>query len=121
VIDAAAADTGVRLGELRVDGGGSVSDMMMQFQADMLGIDVVRPEILETTALGAAFAAGLETGVWSSLDEIGGLVREGRRWVPRMGAEDRARRLRLWNRAVERSLGWVDEDVRVYADGQPRS
>ncbi|MCA0380050.1 MAG: glycerol kinase GlpK [Actinobacteria bacterium] len=121
VIDAAAADTGVRLGELRVDGGGSVSDMMMQFQADMLGIDVVRPEILETTALGAAFAAGLATGVWSSLDEIGGLVREGRRWVPRMGAEDRARRLRLWNRAVERSLGWVDEDVRVYADGQPRS
>ncbi len=120
VIEAAAADTGVRLGELRVDGGGSVSDMMMQFQADMLGIDVVRPEILETTALGAAFAAGLATGVWSSLDELGSLVREGRRWVPRMGAEDRDRRLRLWNRAVERSLGWVDDDVRAYADGEPR-
>ncbi len=115
VIDAAAADTGVRLGELRVDGGGSVSDMMMQFQADMLGIDVVRPEILETTALGAAFAAGLATGVWQSLDEVSGLVREGRRWAPRMGVEDRERRLRLWNRAVERSLGWVDDDVRAYA------
>lgn len=115
VIEAAAADTGVRLGELRVDGGGSVSDMMMQFQADMLGIDVVRPEILETTALGAAFAAGLATGVWRDLNEVSGLVREGRRWVARMGDEDRQRRLRLWNRAVERSLDWVDDDVRTYA------
>ena len=115
VIEAAAADTGVRLDELRVDGGGSVSDMMMQFQADMLGIDVVRPEILETTALGAAFAAGLATGVWQSLDEVSGLVREGRRWIARMGDEDRQRRLRLWNRAVERSLDWVDDDVRAYA------
>lgn len=117
VIDAAAADTGVRLTELRVDGGGSASDMMMQFQADMLGIDVVRPENLETTALGAAFAAGLATGVWESLEDLSRLVREGRRWVPRMGIEDRERRLRLWNRAVERSLGWVDEDVRAYTDG----
>ena len=115
VIEAAAADTGVRLDELCVDGGGSVSDMMMQFQADMLGIDVVRPEILETTALGAAFAAGLATGVWHDLDEVSGLVREGRRWVARMGDEDRQRRLRLWNRAVERSLDWVDDDVRAYA------
>ncbi|NLB46401.1 MAG: glycerol kinase GlpK [Microbacteriaceae bacterium] len=113
VIDAAAADTGVTLHQLRVDGGGSVSDMMMQFQADMLGIEVVRPENLETTALGAAFAAGLATGVWSSLDEVAGLVREGRRWVPRMSDEDRALRLRLWNRAVERSLAWVDDDTRA--------
>ncbi len=115
VINAAAADTGVNLGELRVDGGGSASDMMMQFQADMLGIDVVRPENLETTALGAAFATGLATGVWKSVDELSTLVREGRRWAPRMGAEDRARLLRLWNRAVERSLGWVDDDVRALA------
>ena len=115
VIDAAAADTGVRLQELRVDGGGSVSDMMMQFQSDMLGIDVVRPEILETTALGAAFAAGVSTGVWQGLDELAALVREGRRWVPRMDGEERDRRLRLWNRAVERSLDWVDADVRAYA------
>jgi glycerol kinase len=115
VIDAAAADTGAQLHELRVDGGGSVSDMMMQFQADMLGIDVVRPENLETTALGAAFAAGLATGVWGSLEEVASLVREGRRWVARMGAADRARRLRLWNRAVERSLHWVDDDTRALA------
>ncbi len=118
VIDAAAADTGTALQELRVDGGGSVSDMMMQFQADMLGIDVVRPENLETTALGAAFAAGLATGVWSSMDELTRLVREGRRWVPRMSAEDRALRLRLWNRAVERSLGWIDDDTRTLAGEQ---
>lgn len=113
VIDAAHADTGMQLAELRVDGGGSASDMMMQFQADMLGIDVVRPENLETTALGAAFAAGLATGVWQSLDEVTALVREGRRWVSRMQPEDRNRRLRLWNRAVERSLDWVDDDVRA--------
>jgi len=113
VIDAAAADTGSSLHELRVDGGGSSSDMMMQFQADLLGIDVVRPEVLETTALGAAFAAGLATGVWADLDEIGGLVREGRRWTPRMETEDRDRRLRLWDRAVQRSLDWVDDDTRA--------
>jgi glycerol kinase len=116
VIEAAAADTGVRLGELRVDGGGSASDMMMQFQSDLLGIDVVRPQNLETTALGAAFAAGIATGVWASLDEVAGLVREGRRWAPSMTAEDRDRRMRLWNRAVERSLDWVDDDVRELAN-----
>lgn len=115
VIDAAAADTGVALGELRVDGGGSASDMMMQFQADLLGIDVVRPENLETTALGAAFAAGLATGVWADRAELAGLVREGRRWTPRMAAADRELRMRLWNRAVERSLDWVDDDVRTLA------
>jgi len=116
VIDAAIADRAepdASLRELRVDGGGSVSDMMMQFLADLLDIDVVRPEVLETTALGAAFAAGLATGVWADLAALGGLVREGRRWTPRMTAEDRARRMRLWNRAVERSLDWVDDDTRA--------
>ena len=113
VIHAAQADTSVVLKELRVDGGGSASDMMMQFLSDMLGIDVVRPEHLETTALGAAFAAGLATGVWSGTEELRALVREGRRWVPSMSASDRARQLRLWNRAVNRSLGWVDDDVRA--------
>lgn len=115
VIDAAAADTGTTLHELRVDGGGSASDMMMQFQADMLGVAVVRPENVETTALGAAFAAGLATGVWGGFDELKSLVREGRRWVPSMRGEDRDRRLRLWNKAVERSLAWVDDDVQVLA------
>jgi len=115
VIEAAAADTGARLGELCVDGGGSASDMMMQFQSDLLGIDVVRPANLETTALGAAFAAGLATGLWQSRDELRSLVREGRRWSPRMSAEDRDRRMRLWNRAVERSLDWVDDDTRALA------
>lgn len=117
VIDAAAADTGIALTELKVDGGGSASDMMMQFQADLLGIDVVRPEILETTALGAAFAAGLATGVWAGRHELSALVREGRRWSPRMSIVDRDRLLRLWNRAVERSLDWVDDDARALAGG----
>lgn len=113
VIHAAAADTETTLTQLRVDGGGSASDMMMQFQSDMLGIDVVRPENLETTALGAAFAAGMATGLWSGTDELSGLVRESRRWVPSMPIEQRERLLRLWNRAVERSLDWVDDDVRA--------
>ncbi|MGK0715789.1 glycerol kinase GlpK [Leucobacter sp. W1153] len=117
VIDAAAADTGVALTELKVDGGGSASDMMMQFQADLLGIDVVRPQVLETTALGAAFAAGLATGVWAGKHELSALVREGRRWMPRMDTVDRERLLRLWNKAVERSLDWVDDDTRVLAGG----
>lgn len=113
VIDAAEADTGIALTELRVDGGGSASDMMMQFQADLLGIDVVRPRVLETTALGAAFAAGLATGVWAGTHELSALVGEGRRWRPTMTLADRERLLRLWNKAVERSLDWVDEDTRA--------
>ncbi len=117
VIDAAAADTGIALTELRVDGGGSASDMMMQFQADLLGIDVVRPQVLETTALGAAFAAGIATGVWAGKHELSALVREGRRWSPHMPVVDRERLLRLWNKAVQRSLDWVDEDTQALADG----
>ena len=68
--------------------------------------------------IASAIGAGLATGVWKSVDELSALVREGRRWAPRMGAEDRARLLRLWNRAVERSLGWVDDDVRALTGEQ---
>ncbi|MBC9927952.1 MULTISPECIES: glycerol kinase GlpK [unclassified Leucobacter] len=112
VIDAARSDTGHALAELRVDGGASASDFLMQFQADLLGIDVVRPQMLETTALGAAYAAGLATGVWPDLAALAANWREGRRFTPAMGAEERARRLRLWEKAVARSLGWMDDDVR---------
>lgn len=113
VIDAARSDTGRGLTELRVDGGASASDFLMQFQADLLGIDIVRPAMLETTALGAAYAAGLATGVWPDLAALAANWREGRRFSPAMAADERARRLRLWEKAVERSLGWVDDDVRA--------
>jgi glycerol kinase len=113
VIDAARTDTGHSLSELRVDGGAAASDFLMQFQADLLGIDVVRPETLETTALGAAYAAGLATGVWPDLAALAANWREGRRFRPAMGPDERARRLRLWEKAVARSLDWVDDDVRA--------
>ncbi|MBX3093153.1 MAG: glycerol kinase GlpK [Cryobacterium sp.] len=108
VIDAAVADTGVPLTELRVDGGMVVNELLMQFQADVLGIPVVRPVVIETTALGAAYAAGLATGFWSHLDELRANWREDHRWEPAMGADERAERFRMWNKAVERTLGWID-------------
>lgn len=108
VIDAAVADTGVPLTELRVDGGMVVNDLLMQFQADILGIPVVRPAVIETTALGAAYAAGLAVGFWGDLDELRANWREDRKWEPRMGLDERAERFRTWQKAVERTLDWVD-------------
>ncbi|MDF2492661.1 MAG: glpK [Microbacterium sp.] len=113
VIDAVEADTGRRLAELRVDGGMTRNGLLMQFQADILGIPVIRPEIIETTALGAAYAAGLATGVWSDLDELREHWREGERWEPQMPADERDRRVRMWRKAVRRSFDWVDEDARI--------
>ncbi|KAA9111290.1 glycerol kinase GlpK [Microbacterium rhizomatis] len=111
VIDAIVADTGTALAELRVDGGGSRDDLMMQFQADILGIPVVRPAVVETTALGAAYAAGLATGVWRDRDALRAQWREGARWEPRMPQDEADRRVRLWRKAVTKSLDWVDDDV----------
>ena len=111
VIDAIEADTGRELTELRVDGGGSRDDLMMQFQADILGIPVVRPAIIETTALGAAYAAGLAVGVWPDRASLRNQWREGRRWEPRMPSDEAERRVRLWRKAVTKSLDWVDDDV----------
>ena len=119
VIDAATADLGRELTEIRVDGGAAVSEFLMQFQADLLGFDVVRPEVLETTALGAAYAAGYAVGVWETLDEIADQWREGKRFTATMHDDERARRMRVWNRAVERSLDWVDDDV-VAGAAQPK-
>ena len=117
VIDAATADLGRELREIRVDGGAAVSEFLMQFQADLLGFDVVRPEVLETTALGAAYAAGYGAGVWKTLDDIADQWREGKRFTPTMSDAERARLMRIWNRAVERSLDWVDDDVRAETGG----
>ena len=101
------ADSGVDLLELRVDGGMTANGLLMQFQADILGVDVIRPKVAETTALGAAYGAGLAVGYWSSLDEIRSLWAEDARWSPAMSDEERARLHGRWQQAVERSLGWV--------------
>ncbi|MFT3814348.1 MAG: glycerol kinase GlpK [Acidovorax sp.] len=92
------------LTELRVDGGASVNDLLMQFQADLLGIPVVRPQSVETTALGAAFLAGLATGVYGSLDELSALWRPERRFEPQMSDSDRSERMARWERAVRQTV-----------------
>jgi glycerol kinase len=111
VLDAMNADSGVSLKELKVDGGMVVNDLLMQFQADVLDVDVVRPEVAETTALGAAYVAGLAVGYWPDLDDLRRNWSEGRRWTPQMDTERRERSYRNWRKAVTKTFDWVDEDV----------
>ncbi len=111
VLDAVNADSGVDLEELKVDGGMTANDTLMQFQADMLGVPVVRPVVAETTALGAAYAAGLAVGFWSDLDELRANWQEDARWEPSDDVAERERQLRLWKKAVTKSFDWVDDDV----------
>jgi glycerol kinase len=99
--EAMAKDSGKMVPVFRVDGGASANDLLMQFQSDLLGIPVERPRMVETTALGAAFLAGLAVGVWSSRDEIGKSFKVGKRFEPRMKPEDRERQLAKWRRAVQ--------------------
>ncbi|HEX4057025.1 MAG TPA: glycerol kinase GlpK [Galbitalea sp.] len=108
VLDAAVADLGRRPAELRVDGGMTANELLMQFQADVLGIPVVRPVVTETTALGAAYAAGLAVGFWRSRDELRERWREDKRWEPRTTAKERAELIRVWKKAVSKTLDWVD-------------
>lgn len=108
VLDAVNADTGLPLEELRVDGGMVANAALMQFQADILGVPVVRPAVVETTALGAAYAAGLAVGFWANLDELRANWREDTRWLPRVDAEERSEMLRQWKRAVARSFDWIE-------------
>jgi glycerol kinase len=112
VLDAVNADSGVDLAELKVDGGMIANDTLMQFQADILGVPVVRPVVAETTALGAAYAAGLAVGFWNDLDELRANWQEDKRWTPNDDAPERERQLRLWKKAVTKSMDWVDDDVR---------
>jgi glycerol kinase len=107
VVDAMAADTGIALGSLKVDGGMVGNGLLMQFQADLLGVPVVRPTVAETTSLGAAFAAGLAVGYWGSLDELRRCWTEDRRWEPAMPSQERDRLLAEWRKAVTRSFDWV--------------
>jgi glycerol kinase len=108
VLDVANADADVPLTELRVDGGASSNELLMQFQADILGLPVVRPAVTETTALGAAYAAGLAVGFWSGLDELRANWREDRRWEPTMSPSERDRLYRGWQKAVTKTFDWVD-------------
>ncbi len=119
VLAAMQADSGRKLRELRVDGGAAASDLLMQLQADVLGVPVVRPANLETTALGAYFLAGLAVGVWPSVDALASQVQVERRFEPDMPERERATRLETWRRAVERARGW-DVAVAPAAERRPQ-
>ena len=107
VLDAMAQDSGVRLEVLKVDGGATVNDTLMQLQADILGVPVVRPVVAETTALGAAYAAGLAVGFWKDLDDLVQNWRMDKRWEPRWSADRRDAAYAGWQKAVQRTLDWV--------------
>ena len=108
IIDAMVADSGVPLTQMRVDGGITANELCMQMQADIMGIDITRPLIGETTALGAAYVAGLAVGFWSSTDEIKKLWQQSRQWQPRITAQSRNEGYRQWRKAIERTLNWVE-------------
>jgi glycerol kinase len=107
VLEVMARESGRSVGALRVDGGAARNDLLMQFQADLLGRPVQRPAVTETTALGAAYLAGLATGVWTSPDVVAAGWRLEREYLPRMSADERSARLGWWHRAVERSRHWA--------------
>ena len=108
VVDAMAADSGVRLEVLKVDGGITANDLCMQIQADVLGVDVVRPVVAETTALGAAYAAGLAVGFWADPSDLRANWQEGKRWTATWDDDKRAEGYAGWRKAVQRTLDWVD-------------
>lgn len=112
VVDAMFQDSGVRITTLKVDGGMTRNHLLMQHQADVLGVPVIRPRVSETTCLGAAYAAGLATGVWNDLDELKAHWRQDAEWTPAMEASVRDREYRNWRRAVEKSFGWLEGDER---------
>jgi glycerol kinase len=107
VIEAMHADSGVELLTLKVDGGMVVNEVLMQFQSDVLGVPVIRPQTIETTALGAAYAAGLAVGFWSGEDDIRRNWAEGKRWDPQMATDERERLFARWKQAVTRTFDWV--------------
>ncbi len=108
VVDAMEADSGVHLEVLKVDGGITANDLCMQIQADLLGVDVVRPVVAETTALGAGYAAGLAVGFWDGADDLRRNWQEDKRWTPQWSEDRRAAGYAGWRKAVQRALDWVD-------------
>src|SRR5699024_7076833 len=107
------ADSGVPLSELKVDGGMIANETLMKFQADILGVDVVRPKVAETTALGAAYAAGIAVGFWSGQEDVVANWTEDTRWRPELAEEERERLYRNWKKAVTKTFDWVDEDTQA--------
>ncbi len=108
VLEAVQSETSSPLGALRVDGGAAVNDLLMQFQADVLGVPVVRPRVTETTALGAAYLAGLAVGFWNGSADLRAMRQHDVRFEPKMTREEVTRRRSRWQRAVERSKGWTE-------------
>jgi len=110
VLDAMRQDAGLPIKDLRVDGGAAVNDLLMQFQADIIEVPVVRPKVIETTALGAAFLAGLTVGFWKEPEEITKVWQTDRVFHPKMPTEEVKRRRKRWAAALERSKAWeLDE------------
>ena len=110
LVTAMATDCGRKPTQLRVDGGASANKFLMQFQSDILGCDVIRPAVIETTALGAALLAGLAVGVWKDMDEIRSIWKMDLSLTPQMNEEERRTALSGWHKAVSRSLRWIEED-----------
>ena len=108
VLDAMNADSGVALTALKVDGGMVYNELLMQFQADVLGVPVIRPKVAETTALGAAYAAGLAVGYWTEVEELRKNWQVDRTWEPKMDAVEREKEYKLWKKAVTRTFDWVE-------------
>lgn len=110
IFDAMEADSHIKMESLKVDGGMTNSRPLMEFLADLLAIPVIRPQVFETTALGAAYAAGLSCGFWKSIEEVASHWREKSRWVPTMEDSVRQEKILFWNKAVQRTLDWVSEE-----------
>ena len=108
VLEAMEEDSGVELEVLKVDGGATQNDTLMQLQADILGVPVVRPVVAETTSLGAAYAAGLAVGFWDSLESTRDNWNEDKRWEPQWGEDQREEAYAQWKKAIERTLDWVE-------------
>ena len=110
VVEAMDADSGVKLESLKVDGGMVANDLLMQFQADLLGVPVIRPKVAETTALGAAYAAGLATGLWGNQEDLRENWQEDKRWNPTMDPAKRDEYYRFWKKAVTRTFDWFEAE-----------
>ena len=102
------ADSKVALTSMRVDGGATANDLLMQIQSDVMGIEIIRPEVIETTALGAAYAAGIAVGVWKSPDDVRNKWRENHRWSSTLDHNLRAEKYAQWKKAVNRTLNWIE-------------
>jgi len=108
IVQAMNLDSGVDLNKLKVDGGMVANELLMQFQADMLDVPVIRPQVAETTCLGAAYAAGIASGFWSGREELRNNWIEDKRWIPNMEPELRRTKYAKWQMAVEKTFGWEE-------------